>query len=540
MARPPDSRLARSPAPKSASLDPSRLACELEDFLATAPYSCVLEDGETIFDFSSAKYSISGEWGKCLLHLWSPERNTVRRVVDLERKNGQLRLAVQRFGKGQPIWLEIVAERNGRAPAVQRQARLLYQRLLKRVLERNFPDWNVDELTSTADLERSFSPVYARGLLRRGRSAVCVFGVNDSELQSSVDGALTFALLWFHHCRERDPARYFVEGIKVFVPKGRSAVVHARMHYLDREAARFELIEFNERSEGLESLELSDQGNIATRLVRCPEVEKVHERFRAAIERVRATVPESQLAVLSSTELAFRLHGLQFAHARVATSPGSFQRDEEIVFGSGAHETLLTPESEPLFADLMKRLRELRCADGERRHALWRMQPERWLESEVKRDVSRLDARLEPKHVYAQVPAFAAGDRGMIDLLAGTREGRLAVIELKAEEDIHLPLQGLDYWSRVKWHHEREEFQRFGYFSGKTLSCAAPLLLLVAPALRIHPATDTILSYVSPEVDWELIAIDEHFRNEIKVVFRKRARQARTARAIGSSGYRVK
>ena len=540
MARSPDSRLARSPDLKSsASLDPSRLAQELEDFLATAPYSCVVEDGATIFDFSSAKYSISGEWGKCLLHLWSPERNTVRRVVDMERKNGQLRLAVQRFGKGQPVWLEIVAGGNGRVPAVQRQARLQYQRLLKRVLERNFPDWNVDELTSTADLERSFSPVYARGLLRRGRSAVCVFGVNDSELQSSIDGALTFALLWFHHCRERDPARYFVEGLKLFVPKGRSAVVHARMHYLDREAARFELIEFNERSESLESLDLSDQGNIATRLVRCPEVEKVHERFRAAIERVRATVPESQLAVLSSTELAFRLHGLQFAHARVAGSPGSFQRDEEIVFGSGAHETLLTPESEPLFEDLMKRLRELRCADGGRRHALWRMQPERWLESEVKRDVSRLDARLEPKHVYAQVPAFAASDRGMIDLLAGTREGRLAVIELKAEEDIHLPLQGLDYWSRVKWHHEREEFHRFGYFSGRTLSSAAPLLLLVAPALRIHPATDTILSYVSPEVDWELIAIDEHFRNEIKVVFRKRARQARTARAIGSSGYRV-
>jgi hypothetical protein len=150
--------------------------------------------------------------------LWSPERNTVRRVVDLERLNGQLRLAVQRFGKGQPVWLEIVAERNGRAPAAQRQARLQYQRLLKRVLERTFPDWNIEELTSTADLERSFSPVYTRGLLRRGRSAVCVFGVNDSELQASVDGALTFALLWFHRCRERDPARYFVEGLKLFVP----------------------------------------------------------------------------------------------------------------------------------------------------------------------------------------------------------------------------------------------------------------------------------------------------------------------------------
>lgn len=526
--------MARSPASKpSASLEPAHLARELEDFLATAPHACVLEDGEVLFDFNSAKYSISGEWGKCLLHLWSAERNTVRRVVELEHKNGQLRLAVQRFGKGQSVWLEIVAERNGRAPAAQRQARLQYQRLLKRVLERNFPDWNIDELTSTADLERSFSPVYARGLLRRGRSAVCVFGVNDSELQASVDGALTFALLWFHHCRERDPARYFVEGLKLFVPTGRSAVVHARMHYLDRDAARFELIEFDERGESLESLDLSDQGNIATRLVRCPETEKVHERFRAAVERVRIAVPEVELVVLGSNELAFRLYGLEFARARVATTPGSFQRNEEIVFGSGAHETALTPESEPLFEDLMQRLRELRRADGDKRQALWRMQPERWLESEVKRDVSLLDARLDPRDVYAQVPAFAAGDRGMIDLLAGTRDGQLAVIELKADEDIHLPLQGLDYWSRVKWHHEREEFQRFGYFSGKALSPAAPLLILVSPALRIHPATDTALRYVSPEVDWELVAVDEHWRDEVRVVFRKRANKTRIARAIG-------
>src|SRR5207248_3351650 len=99
-----------------------------------------------------------------------------------------------------------------RPPAAQRQARLQYQRLLGRMVERSFPDWKIEELTSTADLEHSFSPVYARGLLRRGRSATCVFGVNDSETQPSIDGALTFALLWFHYCREREAARLLVEG----------------------------------------------------------------------------------------------------------------------------------------------------------------------------------------------------------------------------------------------------------------------------------------------------------------------------------------
>ena len=78
----------------------------------------------------------------------------------------------------------------------------------------------------------------------------------------------------------------------------------------------------------------------------------------------------------------------------------------------------------------------------------------------------------------------------MLDVLTVTRDGRLAVVELKADEDIHLPLQGLDYWSRVAWHHSREEFPRFGYFPDRELSPEKPLLYLVAPALHIHPATD--------------------------------------------------
>jgi len=110
----------------------------------------------------------------------------------------------------------------------------------------------------------------------------------------------------------------------------------------------------------------------------------------------------------------------------------------------------------------------------------------------------------------------------MIDVLAMTRESRLAVVELKADEDIHLPLQGVDYWSRVAWHQSRGEFARFGYFTDGEISTQAPLLLLVAPALHVHPATDTILRYLSPKIEWELLGIDEHWREGVRVVFGKR------------------
>jgi len=139
------------------------------------------------------------------------------------------------------------------------------------------------------------------------------------------------------------------------------------------------------------------------------------------------------------------------------------------------------------------------------------------------RDVSVLDEKLENGRLYSQVPAFSASDRAMLDVLTTTRERRLAVVELKADEDIHLPLQGLDYWSRVQWHHARGEFQRYGYFPERELSAEDPLLFLVAPTLHIHPSTDTVLRYISPEIEWTLIGMDERWRDGVRVIFRKRS-----------------
>ena len=63
-----------------------RLACELEDSLAGSPLACVSKGSETLFDLRAARYSISGENGQCIMHLWSQERNAVRRVFDIEHK----------------------------------------------------------------------------------------------------------------------------------------------------------------------------------------------------------------------------------------------------------------------------------------------------------------------------------------------------------------------------------------------------------------------------------------------------------------------
>ena len=509
---------------------PEDLARTLEDFLAGARDAVVLEEGKVIFDFGRARYSVTAQRGKCVLHLWSEERNTVRRVLDCGVRNGVLRLSVQRFGQSRPGKLEICRERDRRAPSERHLARMRYLSLLQRVLEREYAGWTMESLSSAMDLERSFGPIYARGLLRRGPSSFALLGVNAQESQGSVDAALTIALLWMDLCRGR-AARSLVEGLKLFLPAGTSAIVRERMAHLNHAAAKFELYELNEREESLAEVDCRDRGNVATRLVQCPNEESVRRRFAASIARVLGLVPKAEVAPLSPAEVAFRLHGLEFARARVRQPRGSFQNEEEVVFGAGPCELPLSDETAAQCEQLLRRLVVARRPQGDRSDPLWRMQPERWLESLVVRNLAALDARLDPAAVYSQVPAFSASDRAMIDVLGVTRDGRLAVLELKADEDLHLPLQGLDYWARVAWHHQRAEFQRFGYFPGRELSPQPPLLFLVTPALHVHPTTDTLLRYLSPDIDCTLLAIHENWREELRVIFRKRADSSQPASA---------
>jgi hypothetical protein len=45
--------------------------------------------------------------------------------------------------------------------------------------------------------------------------------------------------------------------------------------------------------------------------------------------------------------------------------------------------------------------------------------------------------------------------------------------------------------------------------------------MLVAPALQVHPATDTLLRFMSTAIDCTLVGVDENWRNGVRVIFRK-------------------
>jgi hypothetical protein len=505
-------------SPRATSAEPAQtveqISAALETFLAESPRAVVLEDGKVLFDMRDAKYKLAAEHGRCTLHLWSEERNLVRRVSGTIMRNGVLRLSTHRFGQTKPQTVELVADRDRRTPSTREATRVKYLRVLERVLLRQFPEFKPEAFRTAMDLEKSFGPAYARGSLVQGQKAWAVIAVNEEETQATVDGILTLGILWLHHCRESGDGRRLYQGLKLVVPRGMGTLTLSRLAWLNDSAAQWEMWELDQKSEELELRDAADHGNLSTRLMHAPNQQAAQERFADSRVRVMALVPETMRAVVeerirSGTELAFLLHGLEFARVRMGYAGNSFNSAQEITFGAGANETPLTNENEEELRELVARLFARRIAGGDRRDPLYRMQPERWLESVLRRDVEPLDVHLDAAHVYTQVPAFAAADRGMLDLLGVTADGRLAVIELKAEEDLHLALQGVDYWVRVRWHHLQNpdystglgEFQRHGYFGGLRLSTESPRLYLVAPALRIHPATEIVLRYLSPRVE---------------------------------------
>jgi hypothetical protein len=536
------------PRDLSAEQTPEVIAAALEAFLAEHPKAIVVEDGKVLFDMRAAKYSLATEHGRCTLQLWSEERNIVRRVsAAMERgalRDRMLRLTTQRFGQTRPGSLDMLADRDRRTPSTREATRVHYLKALERVMLRGgegWGEWKAEGFRTAMDLEKSFGPAYARGSLVHGQQAWAVIGVNAEETQATVDGILTLGVLWLAHCREtsgdRRPWRQY-RGLRIIVPRGMAALTVSRLPWMNADAAQWELWEFDQKTEEMEQRDAADHGNLTTRLVHAANEETARERFAESSARVMALVPEAMRSeveqrIRSGAEMAFLLHGLEFARVRMGYAGQSFNRVQEISFGAGANETPLTDENAGELHELVARLFERRSESGDKRDALYRMQPERWLESELRRDISLMDAHLDREHVYTQVPAFAAADRGMLDLLSVDKDGRLAVIELKADEDLHLALQGLDYWVRVRWHHRQNpdaasglgEFQRHGYFGGVRLAEGAPRLYLVAPALRVHPATDVVLRYLSPRVEWVLVALDERWRKQIKVVWRKRSGQ---------------
>jgi hypothetical protein len=488
----------------------AELQASLQEFIASGIVE-VRENGGRIAPFSGMSWEVRGDREKPLLHLWSEQFNLTRRVLAItDHSEHRMALAVERFGSKRPDRLEFIRRE------FERGARELsdeeFRNRLSHLLAEQFPDETLESLVVSPDLEHSLSGNYARGLLRHGSTYVAVLAAPGEGPSEAADNSLTFALLWLRHVRESS-GREAIRCVRIILPKKACGTVAHRLAALDPRVG-VELYEHDPALNILEKIDPRRAGNLDTWLVPHRESETLLKQARPALDAIIAMAPKAVTAhpAPQSREVWLRFRGLPFA-----------RWDEgRVFFGINDAREELTPASRPSLKRLRHELEVHRHPlASDTRHPLYRAQPERWLDSIVREDVTRVDAMLDQRYVYAQVFANAGGEHGILDLLTVTRTGRLAIIELKASEHIHLPLQAADYWLRVRRQLQSGEITRYGYFQGIDLQQASPLVYLVAPALRFHPTTDDLLNYLSPEMEVVRVGLAESWRRGLRVVMRQ-------------------
>jgi hypothetical protein len=479
----------------------AELQSEIEAFLRAAREPAILEPGEELLPLTSDNYILEMRGSRLTVQAWDRTRNWTRRVVDVAApSNARLELTVEHFARREGRMFLLDLARRAGAEMGKRSGRLVFRERFRMLLTRQFPGWTVAELTAEGDLEHSLSPSFPRAFLKHGQhgwAAIACPPEGDSP------ALLTFGLIWLAYLRARQP-RIAIEGVALYLPNQKDRATALRLLCLNPEVARFELFTYDDRDDVVR-IDPRDHGNLDTRLETCrrPAPNRVEEWQHIA------QLPGVERVAKHDGRLSLRVRGIEFAEIH----------EGELRFGLTGQRPA-HPRHAPEIEALVEELARARHAESDRTHPLYRQYPEAWLESLVRDDVEQVDATLRRDPVYGQVPAFAGGDRGVLDLLAVDREGRLAVIELKASNDVHLPLQALDYWIRVKWHLDRGEFRSYGYFPGTELVVRPPRLLLVSPSLEFHPTTETLLSFFAPWIEVERIGLGVEWRKGLHVMFR--------------------
>lgn len=464
----------------------------IEAFLKSCRQPALLEPGEEIIPLTD-NYAVDIRGQRLMIQAWDRTRNLARRVTRLQHgAKGRLELTVERFAKREGQLFLVDLGRKAGADLGRKSGRMVFRERFRLFLRRQFPEWKLAELSAAANLEFSLSPAYPRAFLKHGQHAWAAIACPPD---GDPAGVVSFALIWLDYLRAREQ-RLVVEGLAIYTPAGREREAALRVLCLDSGKARFEIFSYTE-ADVIERVDPRDHGNLDTRLERCR---------RPDPNLPVADLPGVERVPKHDGRVSLRVRGVEFGE--IADGTLRFGLEERVA--ARPHHA---PEIRTLIAEIDR-------ARSDRDHPLYKQYPEAWLESIVRSQMETLDASVRLDPIYGQVPAFTAGDRGVLDLLAVDHSGRLVVIELKASADLHLPLQALDYWVRVKWHLDRGEFATFGYFPGVYLRPDPPRILLVSPSLEFHPTTETILGYFSPLIDVERIGVGVEWRMGLQVMFR--------------------
>lgn len=477
---------------------PLNLRDVVERFVAAAGQPVVLDPGEEPLRLFPDQWSVS-EWnGRLVLQAWDANRNLVRKIVGIkDQARDRISLITERFPKSQgELRIADLAAPSG-IELERRASRTAFRERFREMLLREFPDWRVEEVSAEPNLEQSLTPAYVRALLRKGSSGMAAMAAPPEAIDHA--GIVTFGLIWLAYLRRREKPKP-VDTLLLFLPARHERDTVARAAMIAPAAANCRVCVFDDRDR-VAAVDFTDAGNVDSTLPPC--------RQPAAPNSEAPQFPDlygADRVEQSDGAISLRIRGLEFARWSGGKLSCGIARRKRCTMDA--------------VQAMAREVARVRTEPGDNQHPLYAQFPEGWLESQVRADPQAIDASLLPAPLYGQVPVFAGPDRGIIDLLGIDHTGRLVVIELKAAADTQLPFQAIDYWLRVRKHLESGDFERLGYFEGRTILRDPPRIILSSPALEFHSTSEDVIGFLDPRVEITRVGLAADWRRELRVMFR--------------------
>jgi hypothetical protein len=495
----------------------------------------VTENGGAPLEINSNEFDFSVAQQRLIFSSWTERGSRMWRVSTWNWNSEKLVLKASRRMGADAATIELVPRASAKAIvasiAAARQARC---EKLAQIVSDFVPNSKIERAALSPGMRRDQPGRYARIILRLPYERVAVTAIVARSDARNVDSLFSSALLWFNRLQS-SPRRPLINRLLMVVEHNILEAARQR-HVLLRDSLRQRIDLFEIRGSSPTVREGAATNSDETwqqiefvrswerkylwrkRLSRFPPVNSDELSERA--DEIFAERVDAIDAVASRHGQTLRYYGLPFARVR------RLMNRDRIWFGiEGSRRRLLDEYHQQDWRKLFQDLETYRNADcRDRRHWLYRAAGEAWLESILRRDISKLDPGLIVAPLHAQFRTSHGGPTGArpIDLLALRHDGRLAVIELKVSEDREHVFQGVDYWRRVEAHRRRGHISSAKLFGEREISDESPLVYLVAPALRFHPSFATLARTIAPDIEIYRFDINEDWRNGVRVVRRER------------------
>jgi hypothetical protein len=360
---------------------------KIADLLAThAEWFCTISGGD-VQALGRSELDIAIAQGRLILTSWTEKGSRSWKIFSWEWTGEKINLeASRRMGAERPL-IELIPRASASSIALTvKAARQARCEALGRL---------ACSMQSAAKLERaSLSPgarrgqpgKYARIILRQRHQRIAVIGCIASSRPSDADTFLSAALIWFKRTSERARSPYFQKLWLVVEPSLAKPIIQ-RIALL-RQALKDSIAVYkvDQQLSELQPVKIPPREDLwKKRLKRFPPV-PVPE-FTEIAKRLTAIAPQAIDVVNARHGETLRYFGLPFA--RVRKVMGS----ERVWFGvEGSRRRMMDEKTENELTDLLIDLLEHRSANApDHHHALYRNAAEAWLESLLRRDITRLD-----------------------------------------------------------------------------------------------------------------------------------------------------